>query len=80
MGEGSILSRHSSRISQPSLTLSEGLEMSVGIKKQNKEVCMETRKTKYSNMTALKMSIQIKLKIRIIVAIAASCLMATPST
>ncbi|MFH0998980.1 MAG: hypothetical protein V1844_26335 [Pseudomonadota bacterium] len=41
---------------------------------------MEDRSNKKTNKTTLTMSVKLKLKFGIIVAIAASCLLAAPST
>jgi len=79
MGRGSIPLGHSGYKVQSAVSLSSISEMSIGIK-YGKEVLMKAGISNKVMKETLRMNILVKLKVRIIVAFVAGCLLAAPST
>jgi hypothetical protein len=79
MGRGSIPLGHSGYKVQPVVSQGSISEMSIGIK-YNKEVLMEAGRSNQVTKKTLSMKTRVTLKVRVIVALVAVCLLAAPST
>jgi len=79
MGRGSIPLGHSGYKVQPFVSQKSSTEISIGIK-YNKEVLMKAGTSNRATKQIVSLKARITLKLRIMVALVAVCLLAAPST